>query len=49
MGTNVLNFWLGFLDGVGDLCMTEPYIYFFGLFVGFVVLGYLAKFMRINR
>lgn len=49
MSSDVLDFWLGFLDGVCDMCMQEPFIYLFGIYVGFLMLTYLCRLMKINR
>lgn len=49
MSNDVLNFWLGFLQGVADLMTEEPFIYMFGLYVGFLMLAYLRKLMHIRN
>lgn len=48
MSSDILNFWLGFLEGVTDLLQEEPYIYLFGLYVGFLILAFIRKLMHIK-
>ena len=48
MSSNILNFWIGFLEGVTDLLQEEPYIYLFGLYVGFLILAFIRKLMHIK-
>lgn len=48
MSSDVLNFWVAFLSAVGTLLTEEPFIYFFGLFVGTWCLAFILKIMRSN-
>ena len=42
----MLNFWLGFLNGVVDILMAEPILYMYGLYVAFLVLTFLRKLLH---
>lgn len=48
MSNDVLNFWVNFLSAVGTLLKEEPFIYFFGLFVGTWCLSVILKILRSN-
>ena len=46
MLNDMLDFWLGFLDGAVSILESEPIMYMFGLYIGFLALVFLRKLMH---